>query len=142
MPRLWRGPFSLSVPLLQGLGSGQALLNREEEALVFQLPGPWTQQRVLSEQEDLSRVSGRHHTLLHKPNNSSFPSTTDQPRPQGTQVLCAKGRVVHKAFTYTFPRTGLATAMAGAYQQRARALLDPGGAISLITSRLASSLKA
>ena len=32
--------------------------------------------------------SGRHHTLLHKPDNSSFPSTTDQPRPQGTQVLC------------------------------------------------------
>ena len=31
--------------------------------------------------------SGRHHTLLHKPDNSSFPSTTDQPRPQGTQVL-------------------------------------------------------
>ena len=76
------------------------------------------------------------------PDNSSSPSTTDQPRPQGTQVLCAKGRVVHKDFTDTFPRTTLATAMGGAYQQRSRALLDPGATISLITSRLASSLKA
>ena len=50
--------------------------------------------------------------------------------------------MVHKAFTYTFPRTALATATAGAYQQRARALLDPGTTISLITSRLAGSLKA
>ena len=82
--------------------------------------------------------SGRQHTMLHRPDNASDSFPNDQPKPHGTQFLCANGRVVHQ---FTFPLTALVTVKADASQQRTRDLLDPSATISLITSRLANLLK-
>ena len=74
--------------------------------------------------------SGRHHTMLHRPDNASDSPPSDQPKPQGTRVLCANGRVMHQTFSFTFPLTALVTVKADASQQRTRALLDPGAIIN------------
>lgn len=58
-------------------------------------------------------------------------------------MLLAKGSAYHRIHpASTIPITAMAVVAAGRYQQRARVLLDNGAGMSLITSRLANSLKA
>ena len=141
MSRLRGGTFCLPVLLLQGLASGQASLYREGQTLCHNYLGRGHVKEACQSKRTCRECSGRHHTLLHRPTNSPPSQPSEQPTSSGTQVYCAKGRVVHKGFTHTFPRTALATIAVGTHQQRARALLDPGATISLITSRLANSLR-
>ena len=84
--------------------------------------------------------SAHHHTLLHKPTSTSSAteSSTQAPPP----VLFAQNPSTRRSSPSIIPRTALATVTAGRYQQKARVLLDTGATMSLITSRLANSLKA
>ena len=84
--------------------------------------------------------SARHHTWLHKP---ASPQPTDQSaQKQDSNLYVARGRTVQRRSTQVFPMTALVTATSGCHQQRARAFLDTGATITLITSRLANSLRA
>ena len=85
--------------------------------------------------------SGHHHTYLHK---STHPAASSAVESQNTQssATCSIVCSPSVAQSYTFPRTALTVVTAGPYQQTARAMFDPGSTVSLITSRLASALKA
>lgn len=100
--RLRGGTFCLPVLLLQGLASGHASFYREGQALVS---GCGHIKEACRSKKTCRECSGRHHTLLHRPANSPPSQPSEQPTSSGTQVYCAKGRVVHKGFTHTFPRT-------------------------------------
>ena len=70
------------------------------------------------------------------------PAATGPHLPAHGQTHCA--RAVHSQGppTLTFPRTAMALVTAGPYQHTARAMMDPGSTVTLITSRLANTLKA
>ena len=70
----------------------------------------------------------RHHTMLHRPDRAAVHSASQRSH------AVASPRII--------PQTALVTATAGHCIQKARAQLDTGASISLITSRLANMLKA
>ena len=68
----------------------------------------------------------RHHTMLHRPDRAAVHSASQRSAVAPPLII---------------PQTALVTATAGHCIQKARAQLDTGASISLITSRLANTLK-
>lgn len=76
----------------------------------------------------------RHHSLLHRSTTTSETSSTDTVR-RVEKSSGIGGRIV-------MSRTAVITVHNGAIQQRARAIMDTGADVTLITTRLANSIQA
>ena len=81
----------------------------------------------------------KHHTLLHKLSETTEPPTEPI---ADSNALITSHKKASMPRTVIIPRTALATVTAGPYSQKARAQLDPGTTITLVTTRLAQALKA
>lgn len=79
--------------------------------------------------------SAKHHTLLHEPR---VPSRTEGT--EATVNLAASKKTITSH--HSIPRTAIMMVRAQGLEQRARAQMDSGATISLITSSLANTLKA
>ena len=89
------------------------------------------------------RYQARHYTLLHRDRDSST-STTEKPPDESltaTTVVVATHSKIRPSHS-CLQRNVLAIASAGSYRLNCRAQLDMGAMLSLVTAKLARSIKA
>ena len=104
--------------------------------LCFNCLKPGHQSRACTSDYTCRECSKRHHTLLHK-KETRVVNTVDASN--NAALVTSVGRINPEPVV--IPRTVLTTVLSGPYQRKARAQLDPGATISLVTSRLVQSLK-
>ena len=86
---------------------------------------------------------GRHHTLLHRDDQTTPALVEEEPREEYTTTSSiAVAHQKPRAHYACFPRAVLVIVSAGSYRQKCRAQLDTGAMLSLVTSKLAHAIRA
>ena len=110
-----------------------------QQRLCFNCLSPGHHCRACPSRKSCRACNRRHHTLLHRTNEIQD-ATPEQSRDNAALITSRKK--VSKPKVVIIPRTVLATVTAGSRSQKARAQLDSGATITLVTSKLAQALKA
>ena len=110
-----------------------------QQRLCFNCLSPGHHCRACPSRKSCRACNKRHHTLLHR----TIEMQDATPEQSGDHAaLITSRKKVSKPKAVIIPRTVLATVTAGSRSQKARAQLDSGATISLVTSKLAQALKA
>ena len=125
----------------KGWNVGRRLSAAKEKKLCINCLGRGHSLETCHSKHTCKDCSGLHHSLLHRQQDAT-PAATGPHQPAHGQAHCARAAHSQGPPTLTFPRTAMALVTAGPYQHTARAMMDPGSTVTLITSRLANTLKA
>ena len=120
--------YVYQCPTFQGYDMAKRMEVMNQHQLCYNCLCPGHNLATCKNKKTCRECGRRHHTMLHRPSRAAAYSAS--------QRSCAADspRII--------PQTALVTATAGHCIQKARAQLDTGASLSLITYRLANTLKA